>query len=149
MIEHCADEQVHRKAGGDVGELEPLVDRATEGAFNRTACGTSLDTCPYLPPTLPPAVQDLLAGSRLPAYATRGQARAVIAAAGSTRAWRLFKCLWQTGGAGGRRGAPAPGRRGRPGGRPTAEQPQAAPACPRSPFGQSTRRVGEEPSYVL
>jgi integrase len=38
------------------------------------------------------------AGARLPAYVTREQARAVIAAAGSTRDRLLFECLWQTGG---------------------------------------------------
>jgi hypothetical protein len=37
-------------------------------------------------------------GRRLPAYVTREQARAVIAAAQSTRDRLLFECLWQTGG---------------------------------------------------
>jgi integrase/recombinase XerD len=38
------------------------------------------------------------AGARLPAYVTREQARAVIAAARATRDRLLFECLWQTGG---------------------------------------------------
>jgi integrase len=38
------------------------------------------------------------AGARLPTYVTRAQARAVIAAAQSTRDRLLFACLWQTGG---------------------------------------------------
>ena len=37
------------------------------------------------------------AGARLPANVTREQARAVIAAAQSTRDRLLFECLWQTG----------------------------------------------------
>ena len=37
-------------------------------------------------------------GRGCPAYVTREQARAVIAAAGSTRDRLLFECLWQTGG---------------------------------------------------
>ncbi len=38
------------------------------------------------------------AGARLPTSVTREQARAVIAAAASTRDRLLFECLWQTGG---------------------------------------------------
>jgi hypothetical protein len=38
------------------------------------------------------------AGAGLPAYVTREQARAAIAAAGRTRDRLLFECLWQTGG---------------------------------------------------
>jgi hypothetical protein len=38
------------------------------------------------------------AGARLPAYVTREQARAVFAAAQSTRDRLLFECLWQPGG---------------------------------------------------
>jgi integrase len=44
------------------------------------------------------AVVGEAAGARLPAYVTREQARAVIAAAQSTRDRLLFECLWQTGG---------------------------------------------------
>src|SRR5262249_20666086 len=38
------------------------------------------------------------AGARLPTYVTREQARAAVAAAGSTPDRVLLECLWQTGG---------------------------------------------------
>lgn len=51
---------VIKRSGGDVTKLEPLVDLAIEGAFNRTACGTSIDTCPHIPAKLRPAVLELV-----------------------------------------------------------------------------------------
>jgi hypothetical protein len=51
---------VIKRSGGDVTKLEPPVDLAIEGAFNRTKCGTSIDTCPYIPAKLRSAVRELV-----------------------------------------------------------------------------------------
>ncbi len=49
-----------RRTGGDLGQLQRFVDQAIEGAFDKKMCGSSLESCPYLPPELRGAVHELL-----------------------------------------------------------------------------------------
>ena len=50
-----------RRSGGDVNQLPSLVDLAIEGEFDRKTCGSSLETCPFLPERLRSAVRELIA----------------------------------------------------------------------------------------
>ncbi len=52
---------VIKRFGGDLKRLDPLVDLAFEGAFDKQMCGTSLETCPFVPPQLRPAIRELIA----------------------------------------------------------------------------------------
>jgi ParB family chromosome partitioning protein len=57
-----------RESDGDLDKIEPLVDLAIEGAFDRPKCGDSLETCPFLPYHWRPKINELrmqeqLAGS--------------------------------------------------------------------------------------
>jgi ParB family chromosome partitioning protein len=55
-----------QRSGGDLHVLSELADDAVEEEFGRPACGTCLETCPFLPPGTAGAVQALLTklGSR-------------------------------------------------------------------------------------
>jgi ParB/RepB/Spo0J family partition protein len=54
-------EEILKRSDGDPGKLDDLVDRAIAGEFERVRCGTSLDTCPFLPEPLREQVQRLVA----------------------------------------------------------------------------------------
>jgi ParB family chromosome partitioning protein len=54
--------RVLRRSGGDQDALAAAVDVAIEEQFDRPVCGTSLETCPFLPPGAAPAVRAALAG---------------------------------------------------------------------------------------
>ncbi len=53
-------EEILRRSEGDVGALDDLVDGAIAGEFNRVRCGTSVETCPYIPDAMRPVILQLL-----------------------------------------------------------------------------------------
>jgi ParB/RepB/Spo0J family partition protein len=52
-----------KRTHGDIGNLDPLVDLAVEGEFNKQMCGTSLETCPHVPENLRSAIRELVSRS--------------------------------------------------------------------------------------
>jgi ParB family chromosome partitioning protein len=53
-------EQILRRSSGDLGSLDPLVDAAIAGEFDRFRCGTSIETCPHIPEAVRPTVRRLV-----------------------------------------------------------------------------------------
>ena len=53
-----------KRTHGDITNLDPLVDLAVEGEFNKSMCGTSLETCPHVPEYLRSAIRELIRRSR-------------------------------------------------------------------------------------
>jgi ParB family chromosome partitioning protein len=53
-----------QRSGGDLEALAASVDVAIEETFDRRMCGTSLETCPFLPPGAAPAVLALVRAAR-------------------------------------------------------------------------------------
>jgi ParB/RepB/Spo0J family partition protein len=51
---------VLKRSGGSAARVDALVDDALVKKLDRQLCGSSLDTCPFLPPALRPAIRDLL-----------------------------------------------------------------------------------------
>jgi ParB family chromosome partitioning protein len=57
-----AAQEALRRSGGDLGALDREITRVIQEEFGRPVCGTSLETCPFLPPGAGPAVRAALAG---------------------------------------------------------------------------------------
>lgn len=53
-------EQVIRRAGGDASKIEGLVQQAAIGLFSMKMCGSSLETCPYVPEHARPVIRSLV-----------------------------------------------------------------------------------------
>lgn len=54
-------EQILRRSRGELVALDPLVDLAIAGEFDRVRCGSSLETCPYVPEAIRPTIAQLVA----------------------------------------------------------------------------------------
>jgi hypothetical protein len=48
------------RSGGDAGKIEALVQDVAVGLFSMKICGTSLETCPYVPDAARPVIRSLV-----------------------------------------------------------------------------------------